>query len=105
MARPRRYFLVLMVGQAATAAPEPLGLDGAEPAEEGGVSVAGRRSGNHAAKRRKHEATAGASMSTRHPEARGKSWIMKKKDNMRRKGYDNVPEDSKFTGRKRKARF
>ena len=93
-----------MVGQAAATAPEPLGLDGLEPSEEG-VSVAGRRSGNHAAKRRKHEAMAGASMSTRHPEARGKSWILNKKDTMRRKGYDNVPGDSKFTGRKRKARF
>ena len=54
---------------------------------------------------RKHEALAGASMSARHPEAKGKWWIMKKKDNMRRKGYDNVPGDSKYTGRKRKARF
>jgi len=44
-------------------------------------------------------------MSARHPEAKGKGWIMKKKDNMRRKGYDNVPGDSKYTGRKRKARF
>jgi len=41
-----------MVGQAATSVPEPMGLDGEEPTDEQGVSIAGRRSGNHAAKRR-----------------------------------------------------
>ena len=40
--------------------------------------------------------------SYRHPEAKGKGWVFKKKAQMRKKGYTNVPTDSKFTGRKRK---
>ncbi len=45
-------------------------------------------------------------VSKRHPEGKGKSWILKKKEQMRAKGYTNIPPDSsKYTGRKRKARF
>ena len=132
-----RYFLVLMVGQSPSGVPQPKGLDG-EDSEEAGISVIGRRSGHHAAKRRKHGAVAGSTMSARHPEQKGRAWIEKKKvpiqpqsplllapsaslvwstdlavpirlctvqENMRRKGYDNVPADSKYTGRKRKTRF
>lgn len=40
--------------------------------------------------------------SHRHPEAKGKDWVQKKKSQMRKKGYTNVPSDSKYTGRKRK---
>lgn len=43
--------------------------------------------------------------SARHPEAKGKSWIFKKKEQMRRQGYSNIPVDTKYTGRKRKSRF
>jgi hypothetical protein len=35
----------------------------------------------------------------------GKQWILKKKDQMRAKGYIGIPQDSKHTGRKRKTRF
>ncbi len=73
-----RYFLVLMVGQSPSGVPQPKGLDGEDP-EEAGISVIGRRSGHHAAKRRKHGAVAGATMSARHPEQKGRAWIEKKK--------------------------
>jgi hypothetical protein len=31
-----------------------------------------------------------------------KSWILKKKNQMRQKGYTSIPVDTKYTGRKRK---
>ena len=43
--------------------------------------------------------------STRHPEAKGKGWILKKKQQFRQRGYGNIPADTKYTGRKRKATF
>lgn len=35
---------------------------------------------------------------------KGREWVLKKKEQMRRKG-NVVPPDSKYTARKRKARF
>ena len=67
-----------MVGQSPSSVPQPKGLDGEDP-EEAGVSVIGRRSGHRAAKRRKHGSQAGATMSARHPEQKGRAWIEKKK--------------------------
>lgn len=34
-----------------------------------------------------------------------KSWILKKKSQMRKKGYTSIPVDTKYTGRKRKKGF
>ncbi|KAL0056385.1 hypothetical protein WJX82_010760 [Trebouxia sp. C0006] len=70
--RAKKYFLVLM--------------------------VASRQRGN---KRRK-TANGNIQGSHRHPEGKGKDWVYKKKNQMRKKGYTNVPSDSKYTGRKRK---
>jgi 18S rRNA (guanine1575-N7)-methyltransferase len=54
--------------------------------------VSGRSSGPN--KRRKSE-----------PEGKGKSWVFRKKEQMRSRGYDNIPVDTKYTGRKRKPGF
>jgi len=35
---------------------------------------------------------------------KGKDWLLKKKEQMRRRGHD-VPADTKYTGRKRKSYF
>ena len=43
--------------------------------------------------------------SSRHPDAKSKSWVVKKKEQMRVKGYKHIPVDTKYTGRKRKSRF
>ncbi len=67
-----------MVGQLPSGVPQPKGLDGEDP-EEAGISVIGRRSGHHAAERRKHAVVAGSTMSARHPEQKGRAWIEKKK--------------------------
>ena len=43
--------------------------------------------------------------SSRHPDAKGKQWVLKRKQLYRQRGYSNVPQDSKYTGRKRKDHF
>jgi len=50
-------------------------------------------------------ATRAAQGSARHPEAKGMPWVLKKKELARQRGYANIPADTKYTGRKRKARF
>lgn len=100
--RAKKFFLVLMVG--APAEPMDLqGLDGEPGAEDrrGGVSVVSRQHGR--GRKKKHGGGGGGSLSARHPEAKGKAWVHKKKEAMRAKGYLNVPADSKHTGRKRKS--
>lgn len=96
--RAKKYFLVLMVGPS-THVPQAKGLDGAEGSdgEAAEVQVAGRRTD----KRRK---TNGAFIagSHRHPDAKGKAWVHKKKEQMRKRGVQ-VSADSRYTGRKRKA--
>ncbi|KAK9864912.1 hypothetical protein WJX84_004821 [Apatococcus fuscideae] len=97
--RAKKYFLVLMVGSAAPL-PTPEGLDGEEPVDDGQVNIINRKQ----QKRRKTN-HAIVMDSSRHPEAKGKSWIFKKKDQMRKKGYTTVPPDTRYTGRKRKSHF
>jgi len=102
--RAKKYFLCLMVGQSSYV-PRARGVDGSD-SEDDARSVA--VSGRHSKKRKTAKRGVGASVgvSKRHPEGKSKSWILKKKAQMRAKGYSNIPADSsKYTGRKRKARF
>ncbi|GLC35268.1 hypothetical protein PLESTB_000582800 [Pleodorina starrii] len=91
--RAKKYFLVLMVGTS-SAVPQAKGLDGSEPEDEeeaAQVKMAGRDRN----KRRKTGGGGGGSG------GKGRDWVLKKKEQMRKKGYDIAP-DSKYTGRKRK---
>lgn len=96
--RAKKYFLVLMVGGSA-AVPAAKGTGDAmetsdleEEEEEGkeGVRVVAR-------KRHKGHGKG--------QDGKGRAWILKKKQQMRGKGYTNIPADTKYTGRKRKAGF
>jgi 18S rRNA (guanine1575-N7)-methyltransferase len=84
--RAKKYYLCLMVG-AHSNTPLPPALQ-----SENEVAVA-RREGARGNKRRKVEG------------AKGKAWILKKKDQMRQKGYVGIAPDTKYTGRKRKSRM
>ncbi|BDA40889.1 probable 18S rRNA (guanine-N(7))-methyltransferase [Coccomyxa sp. Obi] len=98
--RAKKYFLVLMVGGSA-AMPAPKGMSGEASDEEAEtVAMAGRQQS-----KRRRVGSAGAGFSSRHPEAKGKGWILKKKEQARHKGYVGIPSDTKYTGRKRKTRF
>jgi len=95
--RAKKYFLVLMVGSAGSI-PAAKGVEGGEGSDEE-VSVAGRQN------RKRQKVVDTGQMSSRHPDAKGRPWIFKKKEKMRKQGYSNIPTDTKYTGRKRKSRF
>lgn len=98
--RAKKYFLVLMVGGSA-AVPAAKGTGDAmetsdleDEVEEGGSQ------GVRVVARKRHKGPHGKGQ-----EGKGRSWILKKKQQMRGKGYTNIPADTKYTGRKRKAGF
>jgi 18S rRNA (guanine1575-N7)-methyltransferase len=97
--RAKKYFLVLMAGPGAA---PPRGKDGEGAEEADGVAVAGRR-----ARRGKGDAGAPRGLmggGKRHPHQKGKAWVMKKKEQMRGRGVE-VPDDSRYTARKRRRAF
>lgn len=102
--RAKKYFLVLMVGPS-MAVPHAKGIDKeADSDADEAVQVVERQ--QHPRKRRTGVAAFAADkVSARHPDAKGKSWVLKKKDLMRTRGYQHIPADTKYTGRKRKAYF
>jgi 18S rRNA (guanine1575-N7)-methyltransferase len=106
--RAKKHYLVLMVGGGGGAGAYvegdrvPNALDGGSDEEEAAVRVAGRARG----RKRGGKERAGGLGSARHPDAKGgRSWVLAKKDRMRARGYDDLPGDSKYSGRKRRARF
>ncbi|GAX85796.1 hypothetical protein CEUSTIGMA_g13211.t1 [Chlamydomonas eustigma] len=87
--RAKKYFLVLMVGTS-TYIPQAKGLNGEDSNEERSeVKVHGRGSN----KKRKMGDGKGS---------KGKEWIFKKKEQMRKRGHTDIPLDTKYTGRKRR---
>ncbi|KAH9035511.1 williams-Beuren syndrome critical region protein 22 [Lactarius pseudohatsudake] len=98
--KARKVFLCLFVGdgRAASAAPQlPAALDG-----DGGAE--GEDAKATFEKRRQRESRREKSGKQKVAKG-GKDWILRKKELYRRRGKDDVPRDSKFTGRKRRAVF
>lgn len=94
-ARAKKYYLVLMVG---TVAALPQARDGEEGAGDE-VRVAKRQKRDHRGKA--GGGGGGGGGSKRHPDGKGRAWVLKKKEQYRQKGRESVPMDSKYTGRKR----
>ncbi|CAN6464819.1 unnamed protein product [Victoria cruziana] len=97
--RAKKYFLCLICGPPSltTTLPKAKGEHGESCSEEGSsdeddrtVSVAERRRPRKKQKIKK--------------KGKGREWLLKKKEQMRRKGH-TVPPDTRYTGRKRKSRF
>lgn len=88
--KAKKYFLVLDAGVTCTM-PKALGEDDAINSNS---SVKYNCERNNR-KRSKY------SKDTENP----KDWILRKKELYRKRGYENIPADSKYTGRKRKTRF
>lgn len=63
--------------------------------ETGEVKVEGRQRKKHG-KHKQHGSDA---------QLKTKGWVLKKKAQMRKKGYTSIPVDTKYTGRKRKKGF
>lgn len=111
--RAKKFFLCLMVGPASVAQalpkakgtdPMQLGSDDEEQSDDEGGSSSGEEGGprgevGYTARERPRKRGKGAG-----GRVKGKSWVLKKKEQRRHRGY-TVPQDTKYTGRKRKARF
>lgn len=100
--RAKKFFLVLMVGPSMVSMPQAKGTEaGAEPLSDEDMEDADGAVRNEARQRgkrgrgKKQQKGSGAQLKT-------KSWILKKKAQMRQKGYTSIPVDTKYTGRRRK---
>ncbi|KZV73423.1 williams-Beuren syndrome critical region protein 22 [Peniophora sp. CONT] len=93
--KARKVFLVLYVGDGgASTRSLPQGLDGDEPVDAETVKNEKKRLRESRRLKGKKGKDKG-----------GKEWILKKKELYRKRGKEDVPKDSKFTGRRRKAVF
>lgn len=101
--RAKKYFLVLMVGgsavvPAAKGTGDAMETSDVEEEEEGRGAPQGVRVDGRKRHKGRHDGKGGQ-------DGKGRGWILKKKQQMRGKGYTNIPADTKYTGRKRKAGF
>lgn len=96
--RAKKYFLVLMVGPSSYV-PQARGADGGEPggSEDDEDMAEVRVEGRQRRGKKKQQAKPRGSGA----QLRTKSWLLKKKAQMRAKGYAAIPVDTKYTGRKR----
>ncbi|TBU32453.1 S-adenosyl-L-methionine-dependent methyltransferase [Dichomitus squalens] len=90
--KARKVFLCLFVGGGGGAQQVPKGLEGEEE-DEGRVQFEKRRE--------RLKAKSGG----KRKNIKDKDWILKKKELYRQRGKESVPNDSKYTGRKRKPVF
>lgn len=103
--RAMKYFLVLSCGPPSTSTALPKGKEGDEmmtDSEESGSDDGGDGTVNVSERQRPAKKQRRGNNKTT---VKGRSWIIKKKEQRRHRGYTNVPEDSKYTGRKRKTHF
>ena len=103
--RAMKYFLVLGCGPPSTSTALPKGKEGDEmmtDSEESGSDDGGGGTVNVSERQRPAKKQRRGNNKTT---VKGRSWIIKKKEQRRHRGYTNVPEDSKYTGRKRKTHF
>ncbi|TBU50730.1 S-adenosyl-L-methionine-dependent methyltransferase [Dichomitus squalens] len=90
--KARKVFLCLFVGGGGGGQQVPKGLEGEEE-DEGRVQFEKRRE--------RLKAKSGG----KRKNIKDKDWILKKKELYRQRGKESVPNDSKYTGRKRKPVF
>ncbi|KAI9454984.1 williams-Beuren syndrome critical region protein 22 [Lactarius psammicola] len=97
--KARKVFLCLFVGDGGAAAAQqlPRGLDG-------DVGAEGEDARATFEKRRQRESRREKNGKQKVAKG-GKDWILRKKELYRRRGKEDVPRDSKYTGRKRRAAF
>jgi len=90
--KAKKYFLCLLVGDGGSSRARqqlPEGLTGDEPQ---GVKYENKRTDRGARDKKRRK-------------VKDRDWILRKKELYRRRGKEDVPRDSKYTGRKRKPVF
>lgn len=91
--KAKKYFLVLMVGGGEI--PQQLGMDVmGETGEEVQAGVVGRQG----SRKRQRVVEVGK-------KGKRRNWVLNKKEQMRNKGYEDIPMDTRYTARKRKPKF
>lgn len=90
--KARKVFLCLFVGQQPSQK-LPEGLDGEEEEQDAKVRFERRREREKSRSKSKRKSV------------KDRDWIIKKKELYRKRGKEGVPNDSKYTGRKRRAIF
>ncbi|KAG7092631.1 hypothetical protein E1B28_008973 [Marasmius oreades] len=93
--KAKKVFLCLFVGGGGGAQQVPKGLDG-KAVEDGMVRFE---------KRRGKESNRDRGKKRKSAKVQDRDWILKKKELYRKRGKEDVPRDSKYTGRKRKPAF
>ncbi|MEW5304227.1 MAG: hypothetical protein WDW38_003596 [Sanguina aurantia] len=91
--RAKKYYLVLMCGSGGSV---PSAKTGEDPEDDESATVktsSRQRDGN-----KRHKGPGGAAGSVK-----GREWVLKKKEQMRHRGYAGIKPDTKYTGRKRKS--
>lgn len=102
--RAKKYFLVLAAGQPESLSTQARSTASGNIAELTKIRVEGRDSGSRRPQKMKGAHSRTIFMgSKRHPEGKGKKWILKKKEQAKHRGKETA-RDSKYTGRKRKER-
>ncbi|EIM89864.1 williams-Beuren syndrome critical region protein 22 [Stereum hirsutum FP-91666 SS1] len=100
--KARKVFLCLFVGGGGPAqVPKGLQGEGEEEMDEDGFAQDGKAKFEKRRQREQRRERSGK----KGKKVIDKDWILKKKELYRRRGKDDVPKDSKYTGRKRKAVF
>ncbi|EJD02460.1 williams-Beuren syndrome critical region protein 22 [Fomitiporia mediterranea MF3/22] len=94
--KARKVFLCLFVGSGGGAQQVPRGLEGEEEEDVREKTVAYERRREKERKR---------SRGGKRQDVKTKDWILKKKELYRQRGKESVPNDSRYTGRKRRAVF
>ncbi|EFJ15762.1 hypothetical protein SELMODRAFT_118182 [Selaginella moellendorffii] len=100
--RAKKYFLCLVSGPPSVL-PKPKGEDGGSESEDNEIDEDDEEEDARTVKFSGRERPAKRSKLEK-KNKKGRDWILRKKEQRRKAGHE-VPRDTKYTGRKRKARF
>ncbi|GJP40155.1 hypothetical protein CLOM_g24437 [Closterium sp. NIES-68] len=104
--RAKKYFLCLVAGPAGSR-PMPKAKEGdgeSEESEDGEGSDESDGGGTVGYEQRQRQRP-GKKQRLNTKGAKGRNWVLKKKEHRRQRGDMDVPRDTKYTARKRKSRF
>lgn len=94
--KAKKFYLVLLTGPSTSSSlPKALGVSDSDPST---VPYSTKRDRSSASRKSKGARGKGDAETK-------KAWIERKKEIYRKRGKEDVPRDSKFTGRKRRTQF
>lgn len=101
-AKAKKYYLVLTCGPSRTDQAMPTALAEDEEAGADGEDRVDVHERKRSKKRGRGSEFQSGGGSKRHPDQKGKAWVLHKKELYRQRGRMGIPHDSKYTARKRK---